>query len=322
MLPMFEQQARIVWAYSEFSDFMEPKRASQKYHLNLALGRFQNVIESSLLRWELGRCSEEFDKQSIWNIPMFERSSSSLHLKKLESSRTSAADEDRFEEDDKNDEYQSNRPGRRLLPSLKSLPIDPSTLCKVSFAFTKLADMSMSLPSTFQLNFGKGAEDLARIAARIFTYSSESLLSQCYSHDIAKLCYAYTRSLITAAISLSNDDRSMCNSETREALTRHFTKRVVRVINDSMITIDNDSVSLFDTMAPNDLSCLLWSLGELGVQCGSNLSSDEKRLNRQKRIRLSARRPLLTFEQLQEMTPSSTLNLVSSDESKCTLIFR
>ena len=244
---------------------------------------------------------------------MFERASSSVHLKSLESSRTSAAEEDNLHEDSKMVDSHQNRPGRRLLPSLKSLPIDPSTLCKVSFAYTKLADMSMSVSSTFQLNVGKGAEDLARIAARLFTYGGESLLSQCHPHDIARLCYSYTRSIITAGISITNDDRSMCNSETREALTRHFTKRVVKVINDSIVAnaTSSTSESLFDVMAPNDLANLIWSLGELGVQCGNNLPADDKFFSRSRRIRLSAKRPILTSDQLQEMSPSSMTNLVS-----------
>ena len=291
---------------------MEKQSASEMYRLNIALGKIQNTIESVLLRWELGRTSKSFGASSIWNIPMFERTSWSARLKNLESSRTSAAEEDNIDEGDKIRDDNQNRPGKRLLPSLETLPIDPSTLCKVSFAYTKLADLSMS--SNLRLSVGKGAEDLARVAARIFAYSGKSLLSQCHPHDVARVCYSYAKSMVTAAVSLGNEDRSMCNTETREALTRHFTKRVVQVINDSVSQNDSDvtSSSFFESMAPKHLANLIWSLSELGVQCGTNLTSNDKQLSRQRKLRLSVERPILSSMQLKEMSSSSTLNLVSS----------
>lgn len=224
-----EDLARIMWAFLEVSDLEQV--LSQPLVAD-ALGRVLSTVETSLLQWESGSgcyavSTDSVNKESTRFASFFGRSR--FHIPFLD------------HKDDESEDVDESHPrplkGKKHLPLLRDLPIDPSTLCKAACSF---AILPLSYPAI------KGSETLLRIALRLLTSRNGRLLQECPRQDVIRLCEA-------VATNESPYGREQIGL---------FTRRVVRLLNES----DEESADSLSSNSPRDIACLVWSLGELGVK--------------------------------------------------------
>eukprot|EP00978_Attheya_sp_CCMP212_P032555 scaffold127791_cov42-Attheya_sp.AAC.1 len=283
-----EDLGRISWAFLELCDTSNPLLFQPR--TAVYLGRIQATIESSLVRWENGQCvpkkrTDDLVLQSHRFTPFFGKARVSLPFIDHKIGVGGDFDDEDF-----------GKPlgvKKSKLPALRDLSIDPQTLCKVAFGFSQL---KVDQP------FMNGNSAFLRIASRLFASKNGQLLNQCSNRDIVRLCYACARSVSGFADQLESEDRDF--------ITKHFTRRVVQLLNDSAMETDSDQLaksSILDDLSLQDLSAFLWSLGQLGVHC--NHADDHPRVAYRK-LRLIANVPVPLSDDIKTISPSSAVNLL------------
>ena len=233
-----------------------------------ALGRTTTAIEASLHDWENGILSRHDDAGNIKAPTLF---ASFFGRTKYQAS---FMDQRLDESPDEGDDLSLLVVSRKSsLPLLRDLPLDPSTICRLTSSFAKLRKL---LPGI------GGGETVMRVALRLLTSKNGRLLHECPIPDLVRLCEA----LATSGDALGRERVSL------------FVRRVVQLINGS-----EDELQL---PASNMIS-FIWSLGELGVKYHSD-EKDSKVAHR--RLGLVRDLPLTSFDELQLLSNQQLSKLV------------
>jgi hypothetical protein len=267
-----EDLARIMWAFMEVSDL---EQVLSRPLVAGALGRVLSTVETSLLQWESGSgCStgstDSVNKESTLFASFFGRSR--FHIPFLDHKDDDSEDVDEFHL------RSLELIGKKRLPLLRELPIDPSTLCRVACSFARL-------PSSYPAI--KGSETLLRIALRLLTSRNGRLLQECPRQDVIRLCEA-------VATNESPYGREQIGL---------FVRRVVRLLNES----DEESVDSLSSNSPRDIATLVWSLGELGVK---HQPGQTDIANAHRRLQLIRELPFLSEDQVRSLPSVCVIRLV------------
>jgi hypothetical protein len=216
-----------------------------------ALGKILSMVKSSLLDWESGALAVKVEESRVSRNP-FSFASFFGRARFLAQLLDQRSDEPQAEE---GDEFSLSFLTKKSLPLLKDLPIDPSTLCKVTASFS-----SLSFP---------GGDVFARVALRLMTSRSGRLLRECPMADLVRLCEA----VASHGIPLGRERVSL------------FVRKLVHLFNTEWAS--GQSYSLQSNYA----AVLIWSLGELGVKCASD-PGPEVASTAHRRLHLVGRLPL------------------------------
>lgn len=186
------------------------------------------------------------------------------------------------------DEEEWAKAGRKAtLPLLRDLPVDPSSLCKLSSAFSRLSQEQRDVA---------GGWTFVRVAVRLLSSKNGQLMDQCPLIDVIGLCHACAISEV--------------NGRERGQVCRLFAGRVVQFLNDAL---DPDgethgkASARLARAAPWEVATLLWSVGELGAR---HFTTDENRRLAHRKLRLITDRPLLAADELKSLSAASTANLL------------
>ena len=276
-LPVFsvEDLARILWAFTELGD-----TASEADVLSGAtvqsFGRIQETIEASLLRWESGQKNVTASQQHKEG-GLFSRLPSTF-FGRARSRRLSLLN---LKISDDEDDDDGNTTSAK--PTLKDLTVDPATLSKLCFG---LAQVSRNHQQII------GSEQILRVASRLFSSKNGRLLSECSHKDVIRMCCACV------------DTMKLAGKELREFVLRQFPRRVAQLINTPLL----DGRSYLDDLSPEDVSAMLFALGELGVKASTSTESPE---TEHRRLRIVPPCPVLAEDMLDSLSLTSVANLVS-----------
>lgn len=249
-----------------------------------SLGSILAVIESSLLAWENGPRV----KSALVDA---KRAEDSLHF-------STFFGKSRFplgllnqiihEQEDEDDWAKASR--KTALPLLRDLPVDPSSLCKLSSAFSRLSQEQRNVV---------GGWTFVRVAVRLLSSKNGQLMDQCPLIDVIGLCHACAISEV--------------NGRERGQVVRLFAGRVVQFMNEALDP-DRDkhgkAAARLARATPWEIAALLWSVGELGAR---HFTSDENRQSAHRKLRLVTDRVLLTDDELVSLSAPSMVNLVRSN---------
>lgn len=190
------------------------------------------------------------------------------------------------EHEDEDDEDISHQMDRKL-PLLRDLTVDPSSLCKLASGFSSL---SQNQPNIV------GGWTFLRVAIRLLASKNGQLMEQCPIQDVIRLCHACAM--------------RKTNGREQEQVLHLYARRVVQFMNEALDPDRDAHGKAADRLAhasPWEISILIWSLGELGAR---HFTTDENRRLAYRKLHLVTDRPLLTEEQLQSLSATSTANLV------------
>ena len=294
-LPIFsvEDLSRIVWSFAELTDTSQdmdilPGTSAESF------GRIHETIEVSLMRWETGQKNAAHSVHNKDEKNFFSRFPTTF-FGKARSTRLPLLDIRIPEVDEYDDDNQYRE--TLQLPALKDLTVDPSTLCKVAFGSSLISRNHQYIV---------GSEQILRIATRLFASKDGRLLSECNPSDVVRMCCACVDTMKLAGKEIRGSDR--------EYVLRQFPRRVVQLINAPACRNITSSASngahtsYLDQLTPSELSAMLFSLGELGVKLGTGMEPPQAEY---RKLRVVPACPCLSTEQLESLTASSAVNLVS-----------
>lgn len=233
-----------------------------------ALGKMLSMIKSSLLDWESGALAAKAEESRVSRNP-FSFASFFGRARFLAQLLDQRSDEPPAEE---GDEFSVSFLTKKSLPLLKDLPIDPSTLCKITSSYSRL-----SFP---------GGEVFARVALRLLTSRSGRLLRECPMPDLVRLCEA----VASHGVPLGRERVSL------------FVRKLIHLFNTEW------SSGQSYTLLSHDAAVLIWSFGELGVKCVVD-SGPEGVSSAHRRLHLVGRLPLDDIQN-QSLTTASCVKLV------------
>jgi hypothetical protein len=167
---------------------------------------------------------------------------------------------------------------KSTLPLLKDLPLDPSTLCKLTCTFAELRRSHAPF---------RGGESLERVALRLMNSRSGRLLRECPMEDLVRLSHAVAM-----------------GSSSRERVGL-FIRRLVQFLNEMP-----DGENPCTNLSPAEKATLLWSLGELGVKFHPK-GDDEDSSSAHRRLQLVTPVPVVEHEQLSLLSDQSLIQMVS-----------
>ena len=279
-LPVFsvEDLARILWAFTELGDTSSEVDILSGSTVQ-SFGRIQETIEASLLRWESGQKNVTASQQHKEG-GLFSRLPSTF-FGRARSRRLSLLDLKISDDEDDDDDATSSK------PTLKDLTVDPATLSKLCFG---LAQVSRNHQQII------GSEQILRVASRLFSSKNGRLLSECSHKDIIRMCCACVDTMKLAGKELRGSDR--------EFVLRQFPRRAVQLINTPL----SDGRSYLDNLCPEDISAMLFALGELGVRASTSAESPE---TEHRRLRMVPPCPVLPEDMLDSLSLTSVANLVA-----------
>jgi len=242
-----------------------------------AMGKALSIIEGSLLEWENGINPAKQDsggsREANWLSSFFGRA---RHLVQL--------DQHQDESTEEADDLSMPTMPKRSLPLLRDLPLDPSTLCKLTCSFVKLRARHPCIDA---------GDRLGKTALRLLTSRNGRLMRECPMHDLIRLCDAVARS-----------GRSGMPIAGRER-TSNFVRRFLHYFNE----MPSDEPL---RISSHEVSTLVWSLGELGVRYNPDKAEASTAY---RRLQLVSEIPRLSTDQLQELPNVSVSRLVSFAES-------
>lgn len=235
-----------------------------------ALGRMTAAIESSLLDWENGLHSKLDGRGPADESASF--SSFFGRTKHLVPFMDQRIEESPGDGDDLSLLLVTRKSS---LPLLKDLPLDPSTICKMTSSFAKLRTRHPAIG---------GGETLARVALRLLTSRNGRLLRECPIRDLVRLCEA----LATARGALGRERVSL------------FVRRVVQLLNE-------EYKNKVFKLGAAEMATFVWSLGELGVKFSPGLDDPS---SAHRRLHVTTDLPLPTEQQIGDLPPLHWSNLV------------
>ena len=274
-----EDLARITWGFLELSVLEDVLRDPA---VSATLGRMISAMEASVLRWESGQC-EKISKDSVAQVDESIRFASflgrpRLSLRILDQRLYTPIDDD--DESHPTDSEKSHH-----LPLLRDLHMDPATMCKLAYGLSCTQRLFPEID---------GAWTFTRIAVRLMSSKNGQLLKVSSPGDDLRLAYA------CAANEFAGYGR--------EFITRLYARRFVQRLNDQLACREKGYVSDRLALSPEDMSTLVWSLGELGArhwktEQGTNGTAYNK-------LRLVTDLPFLSESQLESLSPHSTARLL------------
>ena len=256
---------------------------------SVAIGRILSTIEVALLRWETGEASLKQGAGGNGSVRESTRFAYFFGRKRFNVPFLDQRLDESIEDFDENPV--SSHTEKSRLPLLRDLPVDPSTLCKAACCFSRLATKYPAI---------KGSETLVRVALRLLTSKGGRLLRECPLRDVVRVCEA-------VATTSSSVGREMVS---------HFTRRIVRLLNDDA---QNEPAKLLSLILPHDLATLLWSLGELGVKQLPWDGENEKSAYR--RLQLVVKTPLMRTDQMLLLPNPLLVKLVSASSLPIILVY-
>ena len=280
-LPVFsvEDLARILWAFTELGNTSSEVDILSGSTVQ-SFGRIQETIEASLLRWESGQKNVTASHQHKEG-GLFSRFPSTFFGKARSRRLSSLLDLKISDDDDEDDDASTSK------PTLKDLTVDPATLSKLCFGLAQVSRNHQQIV---------GSEQILRVASRLFSSKNGRLLSECSHKDVIRMCCACVDTMKLAGKELRGSDR--------EFVLRQFPRRVVQLINTPL----SDGRSYLDDLSPEDVSAMLFALGELGIRSSRGTESPE---TEHRRLRIVPPCPVLSEEMLDSLSLTSVANLVS-----------
>jgi len=191
------------------------------------------------------------------------------------------------EQEDEDEWLKTNNKKKTSLPLLRDLPVDPSSLCKLSSAFSRLIQEQRNVV---------GGWTFVRIAVRLLSSKNGQLMDQCPLVDVIGLCHACAISEV--------------NGRERGQVVRLFAGRVVQFMNEALdpdLETHGRAAARLARATPWEVATLVWSVGELGAR---HHTTDEHRQLAYRKLRLVTDRPLLTDADLESLSAASMANLV------------
>lgn len=272
-----EDLTRIAWAFLELCDV---STALSQPLVGEALGSILATIESSLLLWESAPHSKSAQDTK--------RSEDTLHFSTFfGKSRLPWRLLNQMIHEHEDDEESQKSSRKTSLPLLRDLPVDPSSLCKLSSAYSRLAQEQRDV---------MGGWTFVRVAVRLLSSKNGQLMEQCPLIDVIGLCHACAISEV--------------NGRERGQVLRLFAGRVVQFMNDALdpdAATHGRAAARLERATPWEIAALVWSIGELGAR---HFPADENRQQAHRKLRLISDRPLLTEDELNTLSVASTANLV------------
>ncbi|CAB9503823.1 expressed unknown protein [Seminavis robusta] len=303
-LSMFspEDLVRIFWAFLEVCDMDET--LSQPGVAD-ALGKVFSTIESSIIRWERGHLSQKVEDDAEEDTRGgFDRLTSlflrpSLSQKMLDE----LIEEYNDIEEEEGKVVTMLADGKKRLPRLRDLGIDPATLTKAAGSFARLTVSHSNM---------RGSPILTRVTLKLLTSKNGRLLQEFSMCNLIRACEA---AAINEAVGRGED-----------LVVGQFARRFLQLLNEANDASEGatDSKATSDlklsSASPEEIATLLWSLGELGAR---HFVSDKDKQSAYRKLRLVVESPLLTDDQIQCFSTTSalqalrglvTLNAMRSDK--------
>ena len=249
------EKTRIAWAFLELCI---TKESLSQPLVAESLGSILAVIESSLLAWESGPLTESASSVT-------KRTEDTLHFSTFfGKSRFPLPLLNQFihEQEDDDDGQKTNKK-KASLPLLRDLPVDPSSLCKLSSAFSRLCQEQPNV---------LGGWTFVRVAVRLLSSKNGQLMEQCPLVDVIGLAHACAISEV--------------NGRERGQTVRLFAGRVVQFMNEALgpdPETHGKAAARLARATPWEIAMLMWSLGELGARY---FTSDENRQLAHRKLRL------------------------------------
>ena len=307
-LSMFspEDLVRIFWAFLEVGDMDD---ALSQPGVADALGRVFATIETTIVRWERGHLNQKVDEETEETRGGFDRLTSLFLRPSLSQKMLDELIEEYNELEEEEGKTVSLMAGdgkKQKLPRLRDLGIDPATLTKAAGGFARLAISHSNM---------RGSPLLTRVTLKLLTSKNGRLLQEFSMCNLIRACEA-------AAI-----NESVGRGE--DLVVGQFARRFLQLLNEA-----NDPAAATESRAasdlklasasPEEIATLLWSLGGLGAR---HFVSDDDRQSAYRKLRLVVETPLLTDDQIQCFSTSSSLqalrglvNLNAMRSDKVTLL--
>mmetsp|Transcript_32651 Transcript_32651/g.49199 ORF Transcript_32651/g.49199 Transcript_32651/m.49199 type:complete len:1323 (+) Transcript_32651:138-4106(+) len=266
-----EDLARITWGFLELSDLRDVLRESA---VSAALGKIVSIMEQSIIRWESGQCEkQERNRNNTRTEESFPFSSflgkPRLSLKLLEQRLDKSIHDD--------DEHSSTETEKSFRPLLRDLSMDPATMCKMAYGLSRTNVMFPEL---------SGDSTFARVAVSLL--KNGQLLKESTVSDCARLAFSCATNEVPGH--------------------RLYVRRLVRHLNRKLESTDQHYVSDQLTISPQELSILIWSLGELGVRHWT--TEDLSEGSSYKKLRLVTTAQLLSESQLYTIPTKAVVRLL------------
>jgi len=273
-----EDLARVVWGFLELSDleevFQDPK-------VSAALGRILSITEQSIIRWESGQCEKQQRNQNTTQLEEPVNFNSFLGMPRIALKFLNQR-VDTKTDDDEPHPFENEK---SLLPLLRDLSMDPATMCKLACSLSRINVMFPEISCAWTF---------VRVAVRLMAAKNGQLLKENTPSDNVRLAFGCA----------SNDVAGYG----REITTRHYARRLVQYLNQRLVGKDYDFVSDRLGLSPQELSTLVWSLGELGVKHWQIEEGTEG--SAYKKLRLVSNVQLLSKPQLKSLSTHSSVKLL------------
>jgi len=274
-----EDLARVVWGFLELSDleevFQDPK-------VSAALGRITSIMEQSILRWESGQCEKQQRNQNTTQVEEPVHFNSFLGMPRFALKFLNQRVDTNTDDDD---EPQPHEGEKSNLPLLRDLSMDPATMCKLAYSLSRIHTIFPEITCAWTF---------VRVAVRLMAAKNGQLLKENTPSDIVRLAFGCASNEVPGY--------------RREVTTRLYARRLVQYLNQKLLREDYNFVSDRLGISPQELSTLVWSIGEIGVKHWQTEEGSEG--NAYKKLRLVSNVQLLSEPQLQSLSTHFTVKLL------------
>jgi hypothetical protein len=265
-----------------------------------ALGRVFATVEASIIRWERGLYTNS--KSDGLDNGESQGGFTGLTTLFLRPSLSRQMLDQLIEEYNDLDEVEEKvlssmvDDGKKRLPRLRDLGIDPATLAKAAGGFAKLTSSHLNL---------RGNPILSRVTLKLLTSKNGRLLQEFSMCNLIRACEA-------AAI-----NESAGRSE--DLVVGQFARRFLQLLNEVNDTSESTDTKCSPDLklasaSPQEIATLLWSLGGLGAR---HCKGDSDKQSAYRRLRLVVESPLLTDDQIQHLSFTSARKAVCSNAVAC-----
>lgn len=258
-----------------------------------AFGRIFSTVETAIVRWERGHYNQNNgDEESVESRGGFTSLTSLFLRPSLSRHMLDQLIEEYNDLEEEDERILSSIVDNKIqrLPRLRDLGIDPNTLAKAAGAFSTVCSSHLNL---------RGSPILTRVTLKLLTSKNGRLLQEFSMSNLIRACEA---AAINEYVGRGED-----------LVVGQFARRFIQLLNEANNDAQNyNSTSKaalrLSSASPHEIATLLWSLGELGAR---HLASDKNRDTAHRRLRLIVDDPLMTDDQIQHLSSSSTLKAVS-----------
>lgn len=279
-----------MWAFFELCDFED---ALPQPAVANALGKVFGSIETTIIRWERGHLKRAEEEGAEDSPRRFNALTSFFLRPRLPRQLLDQIIEEHHDIEDEDERILSSFVDEKKskLPRLRDLAIDPASLAKVAGGFAKMSTKHPNL---------RGSPILTRVILKLLTSKNGRLLHEFSMTNLIRACEA---AAINEAVGRGED-----------LVVGQFARRFLHLLNDANDpdrTNDKDINSdlKLSTASPEEISTLIWSLGELGAR---HVLKDKDRQLAHRKLRLVAESPIISDDQLDHLSKPGALKVVSA----------